>query len=1513
MNKKNFINKRSNIILFAITTMLVVLLVFVTFGYSWWGDSRNTYPNIRGNIQGSYFESGDGSAESPYEIARPVQLYYFAWLQDLGTFNDVSNNTISQKYFILSADLDMSAYKLPPIGTATYPFVGNFDGQNHKISGLTVSNIAELTDVPSITGNYELNGYQIVGFFGVVGSVDGTTDDDGNTLGTVTIGNSTYTYSSAVNEIKNFLLDSVTIESLTPTDNRTLIGIAAGYVDGNMSHIGVYNSSLSLASGLSALDGAITDKKSAYSLIGYSKDAYDQYIDSQSQGTGSAWGGSVDMETLHKRLTVIYGTAGNNGTTNGIGTDKNITYARDYYNFYDENGNYVGNVAGSDTSQAKFIVYDYNSSAGAFTFAQGSSGNYTNKYYYMSGGVRTTVSREYYYADQTAYSIQDSTSGIYLTYDSEHDALVASSSATNSKFFRNNNTYYIEKNTIPSANPTTNYYINKNAYGALVLSTGSLAWTSGNNGLYNDNEYIVNTNGASGGFGLTDGGTVYKIGYNGTYLNYGSTSSITAGNSEAGATEWLYSSGYIHTVMNGVNYYLGYSGENITLSTAANTTWTISGGLIGCAGGYIDLVNGSWKLVQVVSHITDGTPLYITDGTNYLNSNLGNTTSKNSATQWTYDGTYIKTATGNTYLRNNNGTLATTTSQAQATAWTYQNNTISSGEFSITYSSGWKLSYPGKYIAYVNGNTSNYISFNGNITNITSQSNASIWIFSNESGSGTVSTYYNGNQYYLRNNGGTLTYTTDPSQASLWEIENGLLKSDGYVLKLNNNTWSLVYPKSIISYEYVGRYSATFYMRYNNGSLQCSTTNNNNEFTVQETNNGVLVYYVNGNSNYYLRDNNGTLQLDTNLNNATYWSLDNGILSDANYFLDVVVTEGNNSVSGTWKLVSKAQDIYYLYDGTYYLSGTNGSYVQASSTQSSAMTFTISSQGYLSPSSDSSYYVVYRNNDTYIYNTTTNRFVFDESTGYISMRSGNTTRYLYPKRQSSGAYYFEATNNQKNASTFTKIKVEGKSLTITPVDDNTELTITDNDYSGAYFESTATYYTSAAHNISIGNTTNKHLTYRTSNFQYVTESSYIDYENIDFNNTWVTYFPINADDTNNYQAVNSNTGYIVSGSGSSSTGQYGGDIRISDYAKFRASYSGGVYRNNMGYSLSDDNVIDSTKTYTINGSGSVTVASLGEGYFARYSEAKTNFESILQESTNQSSVYGLHFMNSLISMDHIVTAKTVLINGSTMTNYELPANSIDFNLKKKGYINFLAGTYFNGNNSFFSLHKVVRNTDSTSPNFRKITAIKEILGVYGINDPDEAESAKYIYQVSYNGSTSYEYSDGTAAQSVPNNYTLLFNSAWIKENTLVTGSETYQGNTYTTHPIYYFEIPMDPGEYCLGSVDGANGAYLLYLDIAANAGDLETDVVSFVSGIDFLSAADVSLLSSINKPTAVYSLKDTFASVNPQAVTFSRVDTTPTSVMFTVTGSTANQKPNMKVYYNDEDGKDHDTTWLPSS
>ena len=35
--------------------------------------------------------------------------------------------------------------------------------------------------------------------------------------------------------------------------------------------------------------------------------------------------------------------------------------------------------------------------------------------------------------------------------------------------------------------------------------------------------------------------------------------------------------------------------------------------------------------------------------------------------------------------------------------------------------------------------------------------------------------------------------------------------------------------------------------------------------------------------------------------------------------------------------------------------------------------------------------------------------------------------------------------------------------------------------------------------------------------------------------------------------------------------------------------------------------------------------------------------------------------------------------------------------------------------------------------------------------------------------------------------------------------------------MYYFEIPAAPGEYALSAVSGKTGAYLIYLDISANA------------------------------------------------------------------------------------------------
>ena len=45
----------------------------------------------KGKGSGSYFESGNGSKDSPYVIVNAKQLYYFNWLQDLGYFNKDAN------------------------------------------------------------------------------------------------------------------------------------------------------------------------------------------------------------------------------------------------------------------------------------------------------------------------------------------------------------------------------------------------------------------------------------------------------------------------------------------------------------------------------------------------------------------------------------------------------------------------------------------------------------------------------------------------------------------------------------------------------------------------------------------------------------------------------------------------------------------------------------------------------------------------------------------------------------------------------------------------------------------------------------------------------------------------------------------------------------------------------------------------------------------------------------------------------------------------------------------------------------------------------------------------------------------------------------------------------------------------------------------------------------------------------------------------------------------------------
>ena len=83
----------------------------------------------------SSFAGGSGTSTNPYRIATAEQLAYLSVLTRSSSFNTYYRN----KYYELTADIDLSAHQWDQsIGstTASDPFSGFFEGNNHIITGL---------------------------------------------------------------------------------------------------------------------------------------------------------------------------------------------------------------------------------------------------------------------------------------------------------------------------------------------------------------------------------------------------------------------------------------------------------------------------------------------------------------------------------------------------------------------------------------------------------------------------------------------------------------------------------------------------------------------------------------------------------------------------------------------------------------------------------------------------------------------------------------------------------------------------------------------------------------------------------------------------------------------------------------------------------------------------------------------------------------------------------------------------------------------------------------------------------------------------------------------------------------------------------------------------------------------------------------------------------------------------------------------------------------------------------
>lgn len=78
------------------------------------------------------FAAGDGTQDDPFQIETAAQLAHFAKTVNKG-------EAYLYKYIVLTADIDLANKEWTPIGNHSNPFKGNFNGDNHTVTGMQIS------------------------------------------------------------------------------------------------------------------------------------------------------------------------------------------------------------------------------------------------------------------------------------------------------------------------------------------------------------------------------------------------------------------------------------------------------------------------------------------------------------------------------------------------------------------------------------------------------------------------------------------------------------------------------------------------------------------------------------------------------------------------------------------------------------------------------------------------------------------------------------------------------------------------------------------------------------------------------------------------------------------------------------------------------------------------------------------------------------------------------------------------------------------------------------------------------------------------------------------------------------------------------------------------------------------------------------------------------------------------------------------------------------------------------
>ena len=162
------------------------------------------------------------------------------------------------------------------------------------------------------------------------------------------------------------------------------------------------------------------------------------------------------------------------------------------------------------------------------------------------------------------------------------------------------------------------------------------------------------------------------------------------------------------------------------------------------------------------------------------------------------------------------------------------------------------------------------------------------------------------------------------------------------------------------------------------------------------------------------------------------------------------------------------------------------------------------------------------------------------------------------------------------------------------------------------------------------------------------------------------------------------------------------------------------------------------------------------------------------------------------------------------------------------------------------MHEIFRNEEDPCV----INKIREISKIYSVVKDSGGKDYIYLY-TAVEGENDTSVSGLTASDLEDTKYTLEFDCAWINN------THAFNDNFLLNNAIYYFEIPVNKGEFALGSAPTGNGAYLLYLDIGANGNQTPTgtgytmDKVRFINYSGMPSDGNGNVNLSAYKPALI--------------------------------------------------------------